>query len=46
MPLGESMLLTLQNNENIRRLKNKITIPFFGKNTKTESLYNFPKATP
>ncbi len=46
MPLGESMLLTLKNNENLRRLKKKITSPFFGKNTKKESVYNFPKATP
>jgi len=46
MPLGESMLLRLKNNENLRRLKKKITSPFFGKNTKTESVNNFPKATP
>lgn len=46
MPLGESMLLTLKSNENLRRLKKKITSPFLGKNTKTKSVYNFPKATP
>ena len=46
MPLGESMILTLKNNENIKRFKKKITRPFFGRSTKTESLYNFPEATP
>lgn len=46
MPLGESMLLTLKNNEKLRRLKKRIIKPFFGKATKKESLYNFPEATP
>jgi hypothetical protein len=46
MSLGESMLLTLKNNGNLKRLRKKITRPFFGEIRKTESLYNFPEATP
>ena len=46
MSLGESMLLTLKNNENLRRLRKKITSPFFSRSTNKKSLYNFPEATP
>ncbi|MDO6595293.1 hypothetical protein Q4512_00110 [Oceanihabitans sp. 2_MG-2023] len=46
MPLGESMLLTLKNNKNLKRLKKKITRSFFGEKIKTTSLYSFPEATP
>ncbi|WP_055445111.1 hypothetical protein [Lacinutrix himadriensis] len=46
MPLGESMLLTLKNNENLKRLRRKFTRPFFGEIIKAESLYTFPEATP
>ena len=44
--LGESMILTLKNNKNLKRLKKKIIKSVFVKSTKTESLYNFPEATP
>ena len=46
MSLGESMLLTLKNNENLKRLRKKIARPFFGEISKTKSLYTFPEATP
>lgn len=46
MPLGESMLLTLKNNQKLRRLKKKLTQSFFGRNSEKESLYHFPEATP
>jgi len=46
MPLGESMLLTLKNNDNLRRLKKKFTTPFLKKSKTKETLFNFPEATP
>lgn len=46
MPLGESMITVLRNNEMLRRVKKTVGHSFYGKKTKEKTRYNLPKGTP
>ena len=46
MPLGESMITVLRNNNMLRRAKNHLGNKFFTQKRKEKTQYNLPKATP